>query len=229
MTTEREDVRLCAICGKPFDPRNRLSGKQTDKMYCSYACAQTAAHRQWVQRQAREKRERAECTEAFRVDGPLWRKCPICGKSFDAKGEALPSESQWRRKFLKKYCSAQCAAQANTWQASARARYKRALARGIKEEIEVAARILDFYRSQYVCDPVLLGLSAEMLAPVPKTSAKKKPGRKRKDSGEMGGTRRCHSCGRPTSNYRCPECLKKWRKKHGVEACDIDGEGYYDE
>ena len=28
--------------------------------------------------------------------------------------------------------------------------------------------------------------------------------------------RRCHDCGRPTPDYRCAECLKKWRQKHGV-------------
>lgn len=28
--------------------------------------------------------------------------------------------------------------------------------------------------------------------------------------------RRCHDCGKPTSDYRCPDCLLKWRRKHGV-------------
>ena len=28
--------------------------------------------------------------------------------------------------------------------------------------------------------------------------------------------RRCHDCGKPTSDYRCADCLFKWRKKHGV-------------
>ena len=26
----------------------------------------------------------------------------------------------------------------------------------------------------------------------------------------------CHDCGKPTSDYRCPKCRAKWKKKHGV-------------
>lgn len=32
--------------------------------------------------------------------------------------------------------------------------------------------------------------------------------------------RRCHDCGKPTTQYRCPECTKKWRLKNGVENID---------
>lgn len=32
--------------------------------------------------------------------------------------------------------------------------------------------------------------------------------------------RKCHDCGKPTSDYRCQECWKKWRRKHGVS---VDG------
>lgn len=32
----------------------------------------------------------------------------------------------------------------------------------------------------------------------------------------LKATRRCHDCGKPTPDYRCPKCLAKWRKKHGV-------------
>lgn len=28
--------------------------------------------------------------------------------------------------------------------------------------------------------------------------------------------RACHDCGKPTYDYRCPECLEKWRRKHNV-------------
>jgi len=30
------------------------------------------------------------------------------------------------------------------------------------------------------------------------------------------GLRKCHDCGRPTPDYRCPACRKKWQIKHGV-------------
>ena len=29
-------------------------------------------------------------------------------------------------------------------------------------------------------------------------------------------TRQCHDCGKRTNNYRCNECLEKWRIKHEV-------------
>ena len=29
--------------------------------------------------------------------------------------------------------------------------------------------------------------------------------------------RRCHDCGRPTTDYRCPKCWAKIRRKSGVE------------
>lgn len=32
-------------------------------------------------------------------------------------------------------------------------------------------------------------------------------------------TRRCHDCGRPTTNYRCPLC---WEKRHADEGVDPD-------
>lgn len=30
------------------------------------------------------------------------------------------------------------------------------------------------------------------------------------------GLRRCHDCGRPTPDFRCPACRRKWQIKHGV-------------
>lgn len=35
--------------------------------------------------------------------------------------------------------------------------------------------------------------------------------------------RTCHDCGKPTWNYRCDACLRKWRKKNGV-AVEIVGD-----
>lgn len=37
--------------------------------------------------------------------------------------------------------------------------------------------------------------------------------------------RKCHDCPRLTTDYRCPECLRKWREKHGVR---INGYGLDD-
>lgn len=32
--------------------------------------------------------------------------------------------------------------------------------------------------------------------------------------------RKCHDCGRPTADYRCQNCLRKWRMEHGVSLGD---------
>lgn len=31
-------------------------------------------------------------------------------------------------------------------------------------------------------------------------------------------TRKCHDCGKATTQYRCPECHAAWRRKYGVES-----------
>ena len=38
----------------------------------------------------------------------------------------------------------------------------------------------------------------------------------KKAAGDGRYVRQCHDCGRPTHNYRCPACLRRWRDKHGV-------------
>jgi len=37
--------------------------------------------------------------------------------------------------------------------------------------------------------------------------------------------RRCHDCGKPTTNYRCPKCLSAWRRKHGISENIREEEG----
>ena len=34
--------------------------------------------------------------------------------------------------------------------------------------------------------------------------------------------RKCHDCGKPTTQYRCEACWKKWRKKYRVEDTSED-------
>lgn len=51
-------------------------------------------------------------------------------------------------------------------------------------------------------------------------------GAPRQPSGADGiFVRRCHDCGRATSDYRCPACLRKWRLKNGVLLDAKDEEG----
>jgi len=58
----------------------------------------------------------------------------------------------------------------------------------------------------------LLGVSASK--PV-----QKRPG--------ASSVRRCHDCGRPTVDYRCPKCLAAWRARNGVSQAAVDDEGGY--
>lgn len=39
-------------------------------------------------------------------------------------------------------------------------------------------------------------------------------------------TRKCHDCGKPTSNYRCAECQAKWRAKYAVTGAGDVEEAY---
>lgn len=43
--------------------------------------------------------------------------------------------------------------------------------------------------------------------------------------GDGTSVRRCHDCGKLTHDYRCPACLRKWRRRHNVSlhSCDEDG------
>lgn len=40
------------------------------------------------------------------------------------------------------------------------------------------------------------------------------------NSSVAGPTRKCHDCKRPVDDYRCPDCLRKWRMAHGVSIGD---------
>ena len=68
--------------------------------------------------------------------------------------------------------------------------------------------------------------------------ARRRRRRRRKGTHESRGgmagagsicARRCHDCGEPTSDYRCPACLAAWRTAHGVpeDVDDADDEHAY--
>ena len=40
-------------------------------------------------------------------------------------------------------------------------------------------------------------------------------------------SRACHDCGRPTTDYRCPVCQKKFLQRHGVITSTDCGEWLY--
>ena len=39
--------------------------------------------------------------------------------------------------------------------------------------------------------------------------------------------RRCHDCGKPCLDYRCPACRRKWRDKHGISPDARNDEGLF--
>lgn len=47
----------------------------------------------------------------------------------------------------------------------------------------------------------------------------------KKETGDGSSVRRCHDCGRVTHDYRCPACLRKWRRLHGVSLHPGDEDG----
>jgi len=51
-----------------------------------------------------------------------------------------------------------------------------------------------------------------------------KPLLKRPDALSM---RRCHDCGRPTADYRCPKCRARWRARNGVSPSAGEDEEFY--
>ena len=43
---------------------------------------------------------------------------------------------------------------------------------------------------------------------------------------DMLSRRRCHDCGKATTDYRCPQCLAKWRAKNGVSPAAKEDDSY---
>ena len=41
-------------------------------------------------------------------------------------------------------------------------------------------------------------------------------------------TRKCHDCGKPTNDYRCPKCWQKIRSRHGVSVETVDSSDTYE-
>lgn len=58
--------------------------------------------------------------------------------------------------------------------------------------------------------------------------AKRRPPRSEPPVSELS-RRRCHDCGKPTTDYRCPKCLAKFRARNGVSVngAKDDDDGAY--
>ena len=53
-------------------------------------------------------------------------------------------------------------------------------------------------------------------------------GQKEEAPAGMLSRRRCHDCGKPTTDYRCPSCLAAWRRRNGVPAAGGEEEEGYE-
>lgn len=99
----------------------------------------------------------------------------------------------------------------NPWTPEEDASLRSSLARGMSWT-EAAGRLPGRSVRACMARGRILGVSAQ------------KPVLKR--PGALSG-RRCHDCGKPTSDYRCPACLARWRAKHGVPVNADGGEDAY--
>ena len=145
------------------------------------------------------------------------KKCPICG------GPVAPSRGVHERS----YCSRTC---------KSRALYLRRLQRAAEDTTPKPQRscavcgadITDLPGGRRYC-----GLKCSKIGEMRRRLKNRQAAKERKLQGKPAPLkpytiqrRKCHDCGTPTSDYRCPACLRKWRLKHGV--AQDGGEDYGD-
>ena len=131
--------------------------------------------------------------------------CPICG------GPVAPSRGVNERI----YCSRPC---------KSRGMYLRKLQRAVsapKEQRSCAvcgADITDLPGGRRYC-----GFMCSKIGEMRRRLKARQAAKERKEQGKPAPLkpytiqlRSCHDCGCPTSDYRCPACLRAWRQKHGV-------------
>lgn len=139
--------------------------------------------------------------------------CPICG------GPVPPTQGTRERV----YCSQEC---------KSRALYlrKKQRAEGVPKTPRscpvCGEDITDLHGGRRYCS-----LDCSKIGEVRRQMKKRLAAKERRLKGECAPAkateilrRKCHDCGRPTSDYRCPACLRAWRQKHGVP---VDGEAGY--
>lgn len=135
------------------------------------------------------------------------KKCPICG------GPVPPSRGVHERV----YCSRKC---------KSRALYLRRLERADADAASKPQRscavcgadITDLPGRRRYC-----GLKCSKIGEMRRRLKNRQAAKERKEQGQPAPPkptaiqrRKCHDCGCPTSDYRCPACLRAWRIKNGV-------------
>jgi hypothetical protein len=56
--------------------------------------------------------------------------------------------------------------------------------------------------------------------------SRKRKAQEEEPPAETMSRRRCHDCGKPTTDYRCPSCLAAWRRRNGVSSRGEDEDIY---
>ena len=135
------------------------------------------------------------------------KKCPICG------GPVAPSRGVHERV----YCSRTC---------KSRALYLRRLQRAAEDTTPKPQRACAVCGADITDLPERRRYCGTICAYIGKARRRLKNRQDAKDRKEQGQPaplkpysiqlRACHDCGCPTSDYRCPACLRKWRIKNGV-------------
>lgn len=141
----------------------------------------------------------------YELDDLERRICPTCGRTF------------WTYHGSKReYCSHECRI------ASCNNRKERSC-------LTCGRRFVPRTRTQRCCCERCRQKRAEALKAaeaakgnVPTTAPRPEPrGRLRRNQ------RHCHDCGKPTNDYRCPRCRRKWLKLNGVWGVGEADEGGY--
>lgn len=121
-------------------------------------------------------------------------KCPQCGKDVDLEGRSICPQCRLRL--------------AN----AARVRREKRRSEGLCQYCGKAK----VAQGQAMCRECLDKKKSRRLNPGQQNSQSVKPKMTMKLlKPTIGYVRVCHDCGRATSDYRCPECRKKWLAKNG--------------
>ena len=190
--------RICKGCGQEFELR------YDNQLYCSTKCRMSykAQQRRQNTRALPDAHMGMSILEHWRQDNPdkLMATCPVCGKEFVRK-------SPWQ-----KYCSAACRYVATY--GKSREYMKGRICRNCGAIFDAS------YGSQlYCCNECRLEHTGRIKPAVVREEIEVPVDE------QPIFLRKCHDCGRPTTNYRCDKCLSKWRRKHHVKD-EIESEEY---
>lgn len=158
--------------------------------FCSASCKRKHGYRVYYARKT------GKYDPTKRYVAPTFKKCLYCGEEFQ------------QRRSAQKYCSHNCAVKA----------YKYPELDLIQDADD--ALIQDQTDPCEVCKRIFSSTPQERKSCSPDCPVKRILASRQELIADLTPppTRKCHDCGKPTNNYRCPICLAKWRKIHKVKS-----------